>query len=128
MVPPQGPGVRADGEGKEAQGGDGTWSRSQCCSVGEPGREVHVSGFQLLRSWGVVRAGAVGACAPDRVTNSILFTVTGWAVSVLTSFLFNLAFAAAAACSRVMDFYLRASWFRGKDIASRTCMCCGSLL
>lgn len=72
-------------------------------------------------------AGAVGACTLDCIANFLLFTVIGCAISMLTLFLFNLAFAAAAACSRAMDFYLRASWFGGKDIASLTCMGCGSL-
>lgn len=120
--------VCADGEGKKVQEGDGTLSRSQCCSVGQLGQEVQVSGVPPSEILGATRAESVGACAPDRVTNFILFAVIGRAISVLTSFLFNLAFAAAAACSRLMDFYLRASWFGGKDITSRTCMCCGSLL
>lgn len=66
-------------------------------------------------------ARAVGAWTPDCTTNFLLFAVIGCIISMLTLFLFNLAFATAAACSRVMDFYLRASWFGGKDVAWLTC-------
>lgn len=47
---------------------------------------------------------AGGGCSLGCITNFLLFTVIGCAISMLTLFLFNLAFAAAAACSRVMDF------------------------
>lgn len=56
-------------------------------------------GLRLLSSPGWRGAGAGGACALDCITNFLLFTVVGRAISMLTLFLFNLAFAAAAACS-----------------------------
>lgn len=73
-------------------------------------------------------ARAVGAWTLDCTTNFLLFAVIGCIISTLTLFLFNLAFAMAAACSRVMDFYLRASWFWGKDVAQLICSGYESLL
>lgn len=66
---------------------------------------MRCQGLMVLSSLGLgLGACAGGGCAPNCITNFLLFTVIGCTISMLTLFLFNLAFAAAAVCSRVMDF------------------------